>query len=184
MPTAQLTDRGVVWVRGPGAKAFLGGLFTCDVDRIAPSRPRFGALLTPQGKILSDFIVSEAAGGGYWLDLLRLHAPDLVKRLNFYKLRAQVAVEDASGTFSVVAGWGDAPLPEGGLSVPDPRLPALGWRAVVGADEASAFDRTSADRYHARRIALGVPEGGKDFLFNDAFPHEAVMDQLHGVDFD
>src|SRR5215212_813351 len=169
MLTAQLTDRGVVRVRGPGAKAFLDGLFTCDVDRVAPGRPRFGALLTPQGKILLDFILSEApeaAGGGYWLDLSRVHAPDLVRRLNFYKLRAQVTVEDASGTLSVVAGWGDAPLPEGGFGAPDPRLPALGWRAVVGADEASAFDRISADRYHAHRIALGVPEGGKDFLFN------------------
>jgi folate-binding protein YgfZ len=41
-----------------------------------------------------------------------------------------------------------------------------------------------ADAYHAHRIALGVPEGGRDFLFGDAFPHEALMDQLHGVDFD
>lgn len=137
MPTAHLTDRGVVRVKGAEAKTFLDGLFTCDIDRIAPGRPRFGALLTPQGKILFDFIVFEApeeAGGGYWLDVLKVYAPDLVKRLTFYKLRAKVEVEDVSGTFSVVAGWDDAPKPDDiGLAAPDPRLPALGWRAILAA---------------------------------------------------
>jgi folate-binding protein YgfZ len=248
MPTAHLTDRGVVRVKGAEAKTFLDGLFTCDIDRIAPGRPRFGALLTPQGKILFDFIVfaaPEEAGGGYWLDVLKVYAPDLVKRLTFYKLRAKVEVEDVSGTFSVVAGWDDAPKPDDiGLAAPDPRLPALGWRAILVAiappenasprlrgegfrplvgpeaseaqrsgGEGASQDETLPDTpphpdcsrrlglsphagrgvtapeasekdYHAHRIALGVPEGGKDLLWNDAFPHEALMDQLHGVDFD
>jgi len=187
MPVAQLTDRGVIRVQGADARTFLDGLFTCDIDRVAPGRPRFGALLTPQGKILFDFIVFEAprdADGGYCLDVPGVHVPDLAKRLTFYKLRAKVTIEDASERLSVVAGWGDAPKPDGALAAPDPRLPALGWRAVVGADEAPAYARTPPAAYHAHRIALGVPEGGKDFLFNDAFPHEALMDQLHGVDFD
>ena len=42
---------------------------------------------------------------------------------------------------------------------------------------------TAAD-YEAHRIALGVPRGGLDFIYGDAFPHEADMDQLDGVDFD
>src|SRR3954468_22872177 len=86
MPTAHLTDRSVVRVKGAEAKTFFDGLFTCDIDRIAPGRPRFGALLTPQGKILFDFIVfaaPEEAGGGYWLDVLKVSAPDLVKRQPF-----------------------------------------------------------------------------------------------------
>jgi folate-binding protein YgfZ len=37
--------------------------------------------------------------------------------------------------------------------------------------------------YEAHRIALGVPRGGLDFAYGDAFPHEADMDQLGGVDF-
>ena len=117
--------------------------------------------------------------------MLKVHAPDLAKRLGFYKLRAKVAVEDLSETLAVVAGW-DAPRPadEAGLVAEDPRLPALGWRAIVAAEDAAEFAEEPADAYHARRIALGVPEGGRDFLFGDAFPHEALMDQLHGVDFD
>ena len=73
---------------------------------------------------------------------------------------------------------------EAGLVAADPRLALLGWRAIVAAAEAAEFADTPAEAYHTRRIAMGVPEGGRDFLFGEAFPHEALMDQLHGVDFD
>jgi tRNA-modifying protein YgfZ len=189
MPTAHLTERGVVRVAGPDAKTFLDGLLTCDVDRVSPEAARWGALLTPQGKILFDFLVfafPEEAGGGYGLDVLRVYAPDLAKRLGFYKLRAKVALEDASERLAVVAGWNDAPAPaaELGLVVPDPRLPALGWRALVASADAEAFAQAEERAWHAHRIAAGVPDGGRDFLYGEAFPHEALMDQLHGVDFD
>ena len=189
MPTAHLIDRGLVRVSGEDAKTLLDGLLTCDLDRVSPERPRFGALLTPQGKILFDFIVFEApadAGGGYFLDVLKPYAPDLVKRLGFYKLRAKVAIEDRSESLAVVAGWGNSerPADEFGLIAEDPRLPALGWRAIVAAEDVGELGPGDFAAYHAHRIALGVPEGGKDYLFGDAFPHEAIMDQLHGVDFD
>ena len=189
MLISHLADRGVVSVNGADAKGFLDGLLTCDMDRVEPGHARFGALLTPQGKVLFDFIVHEAPpekGGGYRLDVLKPFAPDLAKRLGFYKLRAKVTVEDASERFAVLAGWDGAPRPDAPdvLMSDDPRLLALGWRALVPSVGAAGEGPAPADAYHARRIALGVPEGGRDFLFADAFPHEALMDQLHGIDFD
>jgi hypothetical protein len=188
MPSVHLADRGVVRVSGEDAKSFLDNLVTCDLDRVSAHTARLGALLTPQGKILFDFIVFQAPaeiGGAYYLDVLKVFAPDLAKRLGFYRLRAKVAVEDLSDSLAIVAGWDAArPEDEAGLVAADPRLPALGWRAVVAAQDAAEFARDPSDAYHAHRIALGVPEGGRDFLFGDAFPHEALMDQLHGVDFD
>jgi folate-binding protein YgfZ len=187
MPTAHLADRSIVTVTGEEARPFLDGLLTCDLASVASGRPRFGALLTPQGKILFDFIVfatPPSAGGGFFLDVARACAPDLVKRLGFYKLRAKVSVADASDAFAVIAGWegaaSPATAPAGG---DDPRLPALGWRAIVARDDLGRVDPSAADEYHLHRIVLGVPEGGKDFPFNDAFPHEALMDQLNGIDF-
>ncbi len=188
MPSAHLADRGVVRVSGEDAKTFLDGLVTCDLDRVSPQAARLGALLTPQGKILFDFIVFEAPSeieGGYYLDVLKVHAPELAKRLGFYKLRAKATIQDLSDTLAVVAGWDDPkPADEAGLVADDPRLRELGWRAIVAAEDAAEFASVPAEQYHARRIALGVPEGGRDFLFGDAFPHEALMDQLQGVDFD
>lgn len=179
-------------VTGDDARPFLDGLLTCGMDRVSPDSPRFGGLLTPQGKLLFDFLVFEAppdAGGGFYLDCAAVFAPDLVKRLGFYRLRAKVAVENLSGSLAIVAGWGDAAKPpdEMGLVAGDPRLPALGWRAIVAPDDAATLASSgeeAADAYEAHRIGLGVPKGGRDFLWNAAFPHEALMDQLHGVDFD
>jgi tRNA-modifying protein YgfZ len=184
MPIAHLADRGVVTVTGEDAKTFLDGLLTCDLDRVAPGKPRYGGLLSPQGKILFDFILFEDPQGGYVLDTAKAQAPDLARRLGFYKLRARVGVADRSDTLSVIAGWGGAPTPEKlALAADDPRLADLGWRAIVPANEAAPMG-VDAAVYHAHRITLGVPEGGKDFSFGDAFPHEALMDQLHGIDFD
>jgi folate-binding protein YgfZ len=189
VPTAHLSDRGVVRVSGEEARKFLDGLATSDMDAVAPGKPRFAALLTPQGKILFDFLIFEAPaedGGGFYLDCARFLAPDLAKRLGFYKLRAKVAIDDLSERLAIVAGWRDSPKPaeDAGLVAEDPRLAALGWRAMVAVEDAIAAADADLQAYHAHRTALGVPEGGKDFLFNDAFPHEALMDQLHGVDFD
>ena len=188
MPIAYLADRGVVRVAGEEAETFLDGLLTCDLDRISPGRPRYGGLLTPQGKILFDFIVFSAsdAGGGYLLDCPKAQAPDLAKRFGFYKLRAKVTVADVSGTLGVIAGWGDSSKPGADVASIgwDPRLPALGWRRIAMATKAVEIATSGPETYQAHRIALGVPEGGKDFAPNDAFPHEALMDQLHGVDFD
>ena len=57
---------------------------------------------------------------------------------------------------------------------------------IVAEDAAADLGATlvDADAYDAHRIALGVPRGGLDFAYGDAFPHEADMDQLAGVDFD
>jgi folate-binding protein YgfZ len=191
MPIAHLVDRGVVRVSGEDAQTFLDGLLTCDLDRVTPQAARLGALLAPQGKILFDFLVLAApseAGGGYLLDVARVFAPDLASRLAFYKLRAKAAIEDRSAALAVVAGWAGAPRPaeDIGVVVDDPRLPELGWRAVVAAGDVAelAPAREGAEAYARHRISLGVPEGGRDYLFGDAFPHEALLDQLGGVDFD
>src|SRR5262249_2386411 len=118
---------------------------------------------------------------------------DLARRLNLYKLRAKVDIADASSDYRVLALWGPS-LPgfgdtAGAVAFADPRLPALGMRVLADARLAAdiaaatnALDASAAD-YHAHRIALGVPEGGKDYVLGDTFPHEADLDQLDGVSF-
>jgi tRNA-modifying protein YgfZ len=192
MKAALLPDRGVVKVDGAEARKFLDGLVTVDLDKVTPDAARYGALLTPQGKIIADFIVAEVApedGTGLFLDCPRALSTSLTDRLNFYKLRAKVIVEDLSETLGVLAAWDGDGTTDCGLVYRDPRLPALGLRAMIPphlASEAAAdfgADMVDADAYEAHRIALGAPRGGLDFTYGDAFPHEADMDQLSGVDF-
>jgi tRNA-modifying protein YgfZ len=192
MKAALLPDRGVVKIAGDPARNFLHGLVTADILKLTPAAARFAALLTPQGKIIADFIVVEAPaadGGGFFFDVPRALGATLVEKLNLYKLRAKVMIEDLSETLGVLAAWDGSGTTKYGLCYADPRLPALGLRAMMpphlaaaaAADLGAAL--VDARDYEAHRIALGVPHGGLDFSYGDAFPHEADMDQLGGVDF-
>ena len=174
---APLDDRGIVRVTGDEAEAFLDNLVTQDVTGMSEGETRFAALLSPQGKILFDFLVVRTADG-FRLDVARNKAAELTKRLTLYKLRAKVAIEDQSVRYVLVSADSEA---AGALvAYRDPRTPGLGFRSVVPADVATG--RTPANDA-ASRIGLGIPEGGKDFAWGDAFPHEVNMDRLGGVSF-
>jgi folate-binding protein YgfZ len=187
-----LADRGVVRVTGADAEKLLQGIVSNDMELLASQSAIHTALLTPQGKILFDFFVVNS-GDGFLLETARDEAADLAKRLNLYKLRAKVDIREASDDYRVLALWGSSPHSfgetVGTVSFPDPRLPALGSRILAEArfatDIAGATSGVdvSPEDYHAHRIALGVPEGGKDYVLGDTFPHEADLDQLSGVSF-
>jgi folate-binding protein YgfZ len=192
MKAALLPDRGVLKVAGGDARNFLHGLLSAEMLTLTPGAARFGALLTPQGKIIADFIVVEAPeqdGGGFLLDVPRARATALVEKFNLYKLRSRLTVADLSDGFGVMAAWDGDGAAAFGVSYADPRLPALGLRLILpphrAADAAADLGATllDASAYEAHRIALGVPRGGVDFSYGDAFPHESDMDQLGGVDF-
>ena len=197
---AHLADRGAVRVTGADAAKFLQGLVTNDVECLVtkPDDVAFAAsaahaaLLSPQGKILFDFFCARTLDG-FVLDVVREKAVDLAKRLSMYKLRAAVEIKDVSENYKLLALWGpdacSSGPTKGTVAFIDPRHPALGQRILAEArfatDIASATNgkKVADEAYHAHRIALGVPEGGKDYDFGDAYPHEANFDLLNGVSF-
>ena len=183
---AELPRRAIVAVGGPEAETFLNGLVTCDLTTLTDQGAAYGGLLTPQGKILFDFIVFRD-GDRFLFDLPKAAAAEFTRRLGFYKLRANVEIADLSETYRVAAAWGqDHPPPVDGILAVDPRLKALGFRMIVARDVSIAVEgqiAASEADYDAFRIALGIPEGTIDFIYGDAFPHDVDMDQLGGVDF-
>lgn len=189
---AWLADRGVIAVTGPDAHKLLQGVITNDMDTLNGTTALFSGLLSPQGKILFEFFVAKS-GNGYLIDVARDQAPALVKRLTMYKLRAAAEIGDVSETMRVLAVWGGSPSSFDSMTeaacFTDPRLAAMGLRIITSARSGSEAAHATtgllaaSDPYHAHRIALGVPEGGKDYAFGDAFAHEALFDQLHGVSF-
>jgi hypothetical protein len=193
MRAAFLPDRGVVKVSGEDARNFLNGLVTADVTQLAPGQGRFGALLTPQGKIIVDFLITEASsghGGGFLIDCPRPLAQSLADKLGFYKLRAKVTVENLSDTMGVIAAWDGDPAMTPDLAFADPRDSSLGWRILAPQEltqkvaDLIGAELVDDSAYEAHRIACGAPRGGLDFMYGNAFPHETNMDRLHGVDFD
>lgn len=177
-----LADRGVIQVSGEEAGKFLHNLVTNDVASLRAGEARFAALLSPQGKILSDFLVFANGDGSYFVDCPLALAADLAKRLSMYKLRSKVTIENRSAELEAIAfPEADEPPQVAALALArEPRAP-IGFRAL--AEKGGVAPLGARENYDALRIRAGVPQGGVDFSYGDAFPHEANMDLLHGLDF-
>jgi folate-binding protein YgfZ len=163
-------NRTVLEIAGNDRIAFLQGLVSNDVTRLA-GRMAYAALLSPQGKYLADFFVSER-GDTLLLDVHSDLAPGLMRRLGMYKLRADVTITPSP--LQVRRGLGTPP--QGAL--PDPRHPALGWRRYTdtpGTDPLIDWD--------AIRVAHCVPETGIELIPEETYILEAGFERLHGVDF-
>jgi folate-binding protein YgfZ len=200
---ALLDDRGVLEIAGADRKAFLQGLVSNDVQKLSPGRALYAAFLTPQGKYLHDFFLVER-GEAILLEGERARLPDLLRRLSMFKLRAKVALADASDKYSIAVAFGhDAGaslgLPAdlgfaasfgGGIAYVDPRLPELGARLILprtaetqALDAAGLAPAEPAD-YDRLRLSLGVPDGSRDLAVEKAILLEAGFEELHGVDWD
>jgi tRNA-modifying protein YgfZ len=174
---ARLTDRALIRVEGPDWRTFLQGLLTQDVEGLAEDETRYAALLTPQGRVLHDLLVT-ADGAGAWLDVAETTADALLSRLKLYRLRAKV--ELARVEEAVVALWGPAEPAPGWR--PDPRLPALGWRGA-GLPPPSGATQDDPAAYDRHRLELGVGDVVRDGLADKLYALEANFDLLNGVDF-
>lgn len=164
MTATLLTGRAAIRLSGDDVRGFLNGLVTNDV---AGDLPVWASLLTPQGKVLFDFLIW-AEGEDLLLDCEAAQAEALMKRLSIYRLRRQIAiaVDPAIGVH-----WrpGEGPSP-------DPRLPALGqrWLGASGGENADAA-------WLAHRLSLGVCEGQAEL--GDLLWLECNAAELNGVSF-
>jgi len=173
---AALPSRAVIAVSGPEWRGYLQGLVTQDVETLAPGALRFGALLTPQGRLLFDLFLA-GTDDGCLVDCAAEHRPALFQRLKMYRLRAKVELVEADT--SVAALWGTDAPPDGWLA--DPRAPGLGFRGYgLGAPESAT--ETDEAAYEAHRFALGLP-GPSDWGHDKSYPIEANFDLLGGIDF-
>lgn len=174
-------DRFLIRVSGPDCVNFLQNLLTQDIEDL--EGVRYGALLSPQGKVVADMLLwsdSDEDEAAIIIEADRARGPDLLRRLALYKLRAQVAIEDASTEFTPLFSENAF---AGGVA--DPRLPdgSLGWRDLspLPPDWTDAPDGAAA--WEDLRIAAGVPELARDAAAEEVFAGEALLDELNGVDF-
>ena len=170
MDASTLTNRAVIRLspldEGEDVVAFLQGLVTNDV---AGPLPAWAALLSPQGKVLFDFLIW-ADGADLLLDCEAASAEALIKRLSLYRLRRQIGIALDP---ALAVHWSKD---ERSGAAPDPRLPALGWR-WVSAERGEAADA----RWQAHRLSLGVTEGHAEL--GDLLWLECNAAELNGVSF-
>ncbi|AVA20926.1 MULTISPECIES: folate-binding protein YgfZ [unclassified Rhizobium] len=174
MPAVFLRDRSFLRVTGAEAEAFLHNLITTDLASLGTDEARPGALLTPQGKILFDFMIWRD-GPGFLLETDAAQREGLLKRLTMYRLRAPVdfAVIETEG---VTVAWRE----NAAESRKDSRFAKAGITLTrtpgQHGDDAEAL-------YQTLRISNGIAVSGQDFALQDAFPHDVLMDLNGGLGF-
>jgi folate-binding protein YgfZ len=167
MAATTLVDRAILRLSGESVRAFLQGLITHDLDRLAPERPLWAGLLTPQGKALFDFLLW-ADGEDVLIDCEAEAAEELARRLTLYRLRRKIVIEPVEG---LAAHWS-----LGGEGAADPRLPELGRRWLAPPGE-------PAEGWLAHRLSLGVTEGRAELGSDKTLWLECNAAELNGVSF-
>ena len=153
-----LASRALIRLAGEAPLAFLHNLLTCEVAQLPAGQWTYGALLSPQGKIQHDvFVIHD--GEQVFVDCSTSQRDALLQKLKLYRLRAKIEIA-AEDTRAVAVGTNE------GLASADPRVAALGLRAVVAANSLPV-----GHGYDAARLALGLADS------------EANFDQWGGVSF-
>ncbi len=193
-----LPGRGVLRLSGGDVRTFLQALVTRDLDDLSPEQAVYSALLTPQGKYLFDFFLAQQ-GEDILLDGEAARLNDLAKRLNMYRLRADVAIESLEdwtvhavfdGDIGLDGSAGAAKAFADGVAFTDPRLEAAGTRILAPAGQAdqtlaaAGFAAGDEVDYDDHRLSLALPDSGRDLVVDKSLVLESNLDALHGVDFD
>lgn len=196
-----LTNRGIISVTGSDSRDFLQGIISNDITLVSPNKTIYAALLTPQGKYLFDFFISQS-GEKLLIECEKDRVPDLMKRLRIYKLRANADLVDETETYSIFAIWGDDAAQAtglhnerglaheilGGTQFIDPRLNTAGVRSVLPIEVAEAqlqslaAEPASTSDYDLHRLKLGLPDASRDLVVDKAILIESGFDELNGVD--
>ncbi|GAA0591085.1 folate-binding protein YgfZ [Paenochrobactrum glaciei] len=177
--SANLENRALVLVTGAEAEKFLQAVITTDLDSLGADELKPGALLTPQGKIMFDFLVSRVENG-LRLDMPEEIAEGLMKRLVLYRLRSKAEITQSSESLIAVSWQNDSASSQSDSSKRDLRFPeSLNVRRHYG----QHCDVNNMEGWTRLRIVNGIAEGSNDFAYNDLFPHDANFDQIGGVSF-
>jgi folate-binding protein YgfZ len=180
MTVIALPDRALLEIAGPDARTLLQGVLTQDMAKATPGALLYGALLTPQGKIIADLFIGCPAEDVFWLDAPAAARADLKRRFTLYRLRAKATIAEREESVFAVLGEDALAVGEGAFIAPDPRLPALGRRLYAPAAPGPLAD---PDLYDAHRLALAVPDPARDMETEKDFLLEGLFDELNGVDF-
>ena len=197
-------DRAVIKVSGDDASKLLQGIISNDIEKVSANKAIYTYQLTPQGKYLFDYFISQTDSKNYLIDIASIYKEDFLKRLKMYKLRSKVTIEDKSEDLEVASLIGpkvaekigeDAELGSvhefcKGHAFIDPRNKVMDARAIIARDNeyqafhAQEFELSDIQEYHKLRIENNIPEGEFDLTQDKSYPLQFRMREISGVNFE
>lgn len=184
MHSLAINDRSIVEITGPDAAHFLERLITTDVEKLNVNELLPGALLSPQGKVLFDFLIGKLANG-FFIDIADQLADTFAKRLKLYKLRSDVEISESIKQVTTISWENDSVPSQNDSGFTDKRFPD-NEKVIRRYDKNSsptAISEAALKQWDLLRIQYAIPESGKDFALNDVFPHDINFDQLGAISY-
>ena len=172
----EIHNRGLIVLSGHDSLSFLQGLITNNTSLLNQQNSFYSCLLTPNGKFLFDFfvikkdddIILDCEGGD--------RAEQLLKRLQMFKLRADVIFE-LKNNLSIFTL---SKKVSGQECYQDTRHKDMGFRCFEAPQDAR---EVSFEEWDEKRIGLGVPDGSRDMIPEKSTLLECNIDAFNGVDF-
>lgn len=184
MHSLAINDRSIIEITGPDAAHFLERLITTDVEKLNVNELLPGALLSPQGKVLFDFLIGKLTNG-FFIDITDQLADTFAKRLKLYKLRSDVEISESIKQVTTISWENDSVPSQIDSAFIDKRFPD-NEKVIRRYDKNSspiAIYEPALKQWDLLRIQYAIPESGKDFALNDVFPHDINFDQLGAISY-
>ncbi|EJF86664.1 YgfZ/GcvT domain-containing protein [Bartonella rattimassiliensis] len=176
-----LKNRAIIKITGEEATDFLQSLITTDVKKISPQEMFPGALLSPQGKILADFLIGKKEDG-YLIDITMSLADTLYKRLLLYKLRKKIEIIQPFQKLVTVSWNNKTDTLNFDSSFVDKRFPQQ--EKIIRIYGKMPFLASEYnDMWNQLRIRYAIAESGQDYEIGKVFPHDINYDQINGLAF-
>ena len=197
-----LEERGFIQAKGPDAKDFLQNIVTSDINKVNSNSVLFSSILTPQGKYLFEFFILKLKDS-YLLECEKIATVEIIKLLNYYKLRSNVDFIDLSEKYvaavislekfkeistsslskGVAAIYRDDPV------YVDPRNDELGAKIISKLENIHLTIKklnlkiVNKKKYYNKSFELGIPQINLNKLKNKIFGIENNLDEMNGIDF-
>jgi len=197
-----LEDRGFIQVNGAEAKDFLQNIVTNDIEKVTSNSTVFSSILTPQGKYLFEFFILKLKDG-YLIECEKKSTAEIIKLLNFYKLRSKADFIDLTEKYvaAVISLEKFKEINSSSLSKGstvsyrddpvyiDPRNDKLGAKIITKLENLHLAIKKlnlkiyEKEKYYNKSFQLGIPQINLDRLKNKIFGIENNLDELNGIDF-
>ena len=183
-----LENRRVLKVSGLNCISFLNNILTSDISKLIPLETIPSALLSPQGRILYDILVSldfpnNSAEKSILIEYDLFCEDDLIKKLNMYNLRKEVSFEKTNYNVFVTTNSKSY-----SNSLNDRRFlnSDININRIYNKNKTINYinKSSSSNWYDLIRYKNCIPEGIKEIEINTTLPMEINLDLLGGISFE
>jgi len=195
---AYITSKGFISINGEDSNEFIQNIISNDIKKVTDNNCIFASLLTPQGKLLFEFIIFKTKNI-FLIECNNELINELFNKLYNYKLRSKVEIKIENNLISV-----DIPFEKfislnvnklnlinykNYIIFEDPRIKKTLARAIIEQSKIKDFLNdlnielsNEKNLLEKKLFNLGIPSKNIQKLQNQLFALEANFLELNGID--